>query len=114
MTLLLTILGTYYVITGVWPLISIRTFMMVTGPKTDLWLVKMVGLLAAASGTVYLFAVYLQGELSIPLMLLIVLNALAFIIIDIYYVIRQVISPIYLMDAVFQIIILAMLFVPLV
>jgi hypothetical protein len=26
--------GTYYLITGIWPLLSVRTFMLVTGPKT--------------------------------------------------------------------------------
>jgi hypothetical protein len=28
--------GLYFVITGVWPILSIRTFMMITGPKTDI------------------------------------------------------------------------------
>jgi hypothetical protein len=26
--------GVYFVATGVWPLVSIRTFMAITGPKT--------------------------------------------------------------------------------
>jgi hypothetical protein len=35
--------------TGLWPLVSIGTFQQVTGPKTDLWLVKTVGVLIAVS-----------------------------------------------------------------
>mgnify|MGYP003293179536 CR=1 FL=1 len=42
--------GGFYVLSGVWPLVSMRTFELVTGPKTDDWLVRMVGLLAAVIG----------------------------------------------------------------
>ncbi|VTR52312.1 Uncharacterised protein [Sphingobacterium thalpophilum] len=42
--------GIYYCLTGIWPVIHISSFMAVTGPKTDLWLVKMVGLLSLAIG----------------------------------------------------------------
>ena len=44
--------GIFYFATGVWPILSIRTFQMVTGPKTDLWLVKTVGVLIAVIGLV--------------------------------------------------------------
>ena len=37
----------YFLLTGIWPLLSIRTFQMVTGRKTDTWLVKTVGVLVA-------------------------------------------------------------------
>jgi hypothetical protein len=40
--------GVYYLLTGVWPLPSIGSFQRVTGPKTDLWLVRTVGVLVAA------------------------------------------------------------------
>jgi hypothetical protein len=33
-----------------------RTFLTITGPKTDLWLVKTVGLLLAANGAVRIYA----------------------------------------------------------
>jgi hypothetical protein len=32
--------GAYHLVTGVWPLVSMRTFASVTGPKVDKWLVK--------------------------------------------------------------------------
>ena len=40
----LTVQGLFYVVTGLWPLVSLSTFEFVTGPKTDDWLVHMVGL----------------------------------------------------------------------
>jgi hypothetical protein len=40
----------YYAITGVWPLVSRRTFEAVTGPKLEWWLVEAVGLLVTAIG----------------------------------------------------------------
>src|SRR5687767_3732081 len=43
--------GIYFLLTGVWPLVSMRTFEMVTGPKVDRWLVKTVGVLIAVIGS---------------------------------------------------------------
>lgn len=40
--------GIFYLITGIWPLVSINTFQKVTGPKQDLWLVRTVGVLITA------------------------------------------------------------------
>src|SRR5438874_8318552 len=37
--------GAYYVVSGVWPLLNMDSFEMVTGPKMDRWLVRTVGLL---------------------------------------------------------------------
>jgi hypothetical protein len=46
-----TLQAVYYVATGVWPLVSRSTFEAITGPKTDYWLVKTVGVLVAVIGT---------------------------------------------------------------
>jgi hypothetical protein len=46
--------GGYYVVIGIWPLISMRTFERVTGPKLDKWLVKTVGILVTVAGTTLL------------------------------------------------------------
>ena len=46
-----------YVLTGIWPWLSMRTFLKVTGPKADLWLVKTVGALVTVVGTVLGLAV---------------------------------------------------------
>ena len=38
----------FYVGTGVWPIVHRRSFERVTGPKTDFWLARTVGLNVAA------------------------------------------------------------------
>src|SRR4051794_41964369 len=48
--------GAYYTLTGLWPLVHMASFEAVTGPKTDDWLVRMVGLLAAVIGATLLTA----------------------------------------------------------
>lgn len=42
---ILLIQGLYWLVTGLWGLIDIHSFMIVTGPKTDIWLVKTVSVL---------------------------------------------------------------------
>src|SRR4051812_41755206 len=46
----LAVQGAYYLATGVWGLVNLRTFMLVTGPKTDTWLVKSVSVLVGFIG----------------------------------------------------------------
>jgi hypothetical protein len=52
--------GMYFLLTGVLPLISIRTFEAITGPKTDKWLVQTVGVLVTVIGAVLLLAAHAQ------------------------------------------------------
>ncbi|WP_242345504.1 hypothetical protein [Anaeromyxobacter terrae] len=48
--------GTYWVATGVWPIVHLRSFEVVTGPKQAGWLVKTVGALIAAVGATLVLA----------------------------------------------------------
>ena len=95
--------GLYYFTTGLWPLVSIRTFQMVTGPKTDLWLVKTVGVLVTAVGAVLGLA-GLRRQAAPEIALLAVSSATGLAGIDIVYVARRRISPIYLLDALGQLV----------
>lgn len=54
--ILARIQGGFYLVTGLWPLVSGGTFQRVTGFKADFWLAQTVGLLLAVSGTVLLAA----------------------------------------------------------
>ncbi|HWV72996.1 MAG TPA: hypothetical protein VN040_14845 [Pseudosphingobacterium sp.] len=72
--------------------------MMLTGEKTDIWLVKMVGLLSVAIGLVLL-----NGRKSADKKVLAIAAALAFIVIDVYYTFQGIISQIYLLDAAVQV-----------
>jgi hypothetical protein len=96
-----TIQGGYYLLTGIWALVDIYSFQLVTGPKTDLWLVRTVAVLIAVSGAVLLAAAY-RRRISPEIFLLAVGQAIGLMAIDIIYVSMGVISAIYLADAVVQ------------
>jgi hypothetical protein len=46
--------GIFYVATGVWPIVHMRSFEAVTGRKRDTWLVQTIGGLIAAVGVALL------------------------------------------------------------
>jgi hypothetical protein len=94
----------YILLTGLWPIVDIRSFMFVTGPKTDIWLVKTVGALLVPVGVSMLSAIARQD--SRPIKILGSGIALAFLSIDVYYASTDVISDIYLADAVVEIVFL--------
>ena len=104
--------GVYYLVTGVWPLVSIDTFQMVTGPKTDHlvtgresdhWLVNTVAVLVTSNALVLLLAAW-RNRPSPEVVLLAVGSALGLTAIDVVYVARDVIRPIYLADAALEIV----------
>jgi hypothetical protein len=99
--------GWYYVVTGVWPILDIDSFQLVTGPKVDLWLVRTVAVLVTVIGATLLVAVR-QRRLDAPIVLLAVGSALGLASIDIVYVVVGRIAPIYLLDAVAEIVLVAL------
>jgi drug/metabolite transporter (DMT)-like permease len=89
--------------TALWPFFSLRTFMAVTGPKTDVWVVKTVGSLLVVIGIALM--VGSSGEEIKPTTICLGLfSALALALIDIYYALQNVISKIYLGDATVELI----------
>ncbi len=96
---LLILQGLYFFATGVWPLVHMESFLAVTGPKTDLWLVRTVGVLVAVIGATLLLAAY-RRRLGAETAFLAVGGALGLMAIDVIYVSLNVIPPIYLLDAV--------------
>jgi hypothetical protein len=108
---LLWVQGVYYFITGIWPLLSIRTFQMVTGPKTDHlttgrqadhWLVMTVGVLICSIAITLLVAAW-RKSFHFELAILALTAAAALTGIDIFYVARGAIAKIYLLDAALEI-----------
>jgi hypothetical protein len=84
------------------------SFETVTGPKTDDWLVKMVGLLAAVIGGTLSLASQRANQ-TLEILSLAISSALAFTAIDLWYALSDRISSIYLADAVVEIAIVALL-----
>jgi hypothetical protein len=97
----------YTLITAVWPLIDIESFMAVTGPKNDIWLVKTVGALLIPVAICLLSYLFIRTDYR-PAFVLGSLTAIAFICVDCYYALHDVISDIYLADAGVEFVILAL------
>ena len=104
----LAVQGAYYLLTGIWPLVSLRTFEAVTGPKTDDWLVQTVGVLAAVIGAA-LFVGSWRWPPNRETLLLAVLAALGFAAVDVVFTVQGIISRVYLADAAVQVVVLAAL-----
>lgn len=98
--------GIYFFVTGIWPILSINTFQKVTGPKTDLWLVKTVGIILATIGAVLIFA-QVNAEINSSIILLAIGSARSLAIVEFVYGAKRVISPIYLADAIIELILIA-------
>lgn len=90
--------GAFFVVSGLWPVIHLRSFEAVTGPKVDGWLVKTVGALLAAVG-VPLLRAGRTGKVDGNLALAAAGTAASLAVIDLVYVPKGRISPIYLLDA---------------
>lgn len=101
MEILTWLQGIYFLFTGIWPLISIGSFQKVTGPKYDLWLVKTAGAVVTAIGGTLIIAA-IRDEYNAPIIFLAIGSAVGLAAIDIVYVIKRVIRPIYLSDAAIE------------
>ena len=97
--------GIYYVISGAWPLIAYRSFEAITGRKREPWLVKMVGLLTVVVGGVLVTDPTGRTRQARRLG---VGSALAYAAVDVWYAaVRRRISPVYLLDAFFELALVA-------
>jgi hypothetical protein len=97
----------YYFITAAWALVDIDSFIKVTGPKTDIWLVKTVAVLLLAICAAFSTA-FIQKIVNSPVVMLAVTCCLVLIIVDCYYVWTKTISKVYLLDAIIEFIVLVL------
>jgi hypothetical protein len=89
-----------YLATGIWPLLSPRSFQAVTGRKHDFWLAQTVGALVGVVGATLAIASVEERSLrSAPIRTLAAGSALSLAAVDIVFVTRRRISPVYLADA---------------
>lgn len=96
--IILLLQSIYFIGTGIWPLIHISSFMYISGPKTDVWLVKTVGALIMVIG-VTLFLARTRKKINLEVAVLAIGAAASLLAIDLIYVLNDTISPIYLFDA---------------
>lgn len=91
--------GTYNVVTGVWPLLSMRSFEAVLGPKVDRWLVRTVSGLLIGIG----IAQASTDRAALPVVRrLSALTAGTLLAVDATYALRGRIAKTYLFDAVVE------------
>jgi hypothetical protein len=90
--------GTYFLATGIWPLVSRRTFERVTGPKVDFWLAQTVGVLVASVGATMVVGAR-RRRIGPELEILAVSSAAGLAAIDLTFSLRGRISKVYLLDA---------------
>jgi hypothetical protein len=91
--------GFFFLVMGLWPVVSLRTFEAVSGPKTDHWLVITVGWLIAIIGAALLLAA-VRRNVGLEMFTLGIGAALALAGVDVVFVIKRMISPVYLLDVV--------------
>jgi hypothetical protein len=95
--------GSYYVSTGLWPLLHLKSFLAATGPKKEVWLVKTFGLLITVVGCSLVAGGARRRQQ--PVMEQVVLglgSALVLASVDAWYVFRRRIAPTYLVDSVVE------------
>jgi len=94
--------GTFNLVSGLWPLVHRRSFEGLLGAKADYWLVNTIGGLLVGNGFVQLCSTRsLQGRAAARLVGLGTASTLAMI--DLVYVSRRRISPVYLLDAAVEV-----------
>jgi hypothetical protein len=96
-----TVQGVYFLATGIWPLLSRRSFEAVTGPKADFWLAQTVGVLVTAIGATILVAEW-EKRITQEIELLAIASASGLALVDIVFVARARISRVYLLDALVE------------
>jgi hypothetical protein len=99
------IYSVYFLVSGIWPVVHMRSFLAVTGRKTDLWLVRTVGLLITAIGLCIGVAA-VEHQISLPILILAVASSGFLCLIDVIYVAKGVIAKIYLLDAAVEVVLI--------
>ena len=92
--------GAYFLVTGLWPILHMRSFEAITGPKFDRWLVKTTGGLIAAVGLALLAG---ARDRTRTVSVLGAGSACALGAADVVYVSRNRIPPVYLLDAAVEV-----------
>ncbi len=98
--------GIFYILTGIWPIVSIESFQLVTGPKHDLWLVKTVGAILTVIGITLIIAAVRQ-ESMVATAVLAIGSAVVLAGVDIIYFKKRIIAAIYLLDALAEFLFIA-------
>lgn len=93
--------GAYFLFTGLWPLADLASFLAVTGPKADLWLVRFFGALVCVPGMILVHAAW-RGDRHAGVWIAGPVCAAILGAGDVVFVTRGSIPPVYLIDAAIE------------
>jgi hypothetical protein len=93
--------GIYYVAIGLWPLLGPASYIGATGPKPDLWSLHATAILLVAVGLAVALA-SVRRRLHAELRLLALAVPLGLLVIDVAHVVAGRVVPVYLVDALAQ------------
>ena len=96
----LLVQGMYVLLTAVWALADIQSFMFITGPKTDVWLVRTVAVLLICISLFFLLSSKKSEEPRVTLTALVFSFGLAYI--DFYYTLNNTIRWVYALDGIVE------------
>jgi hypothetical protein len=95
--------GAYLVFIGAWPLLHLKSFAKVTGPKPEGWLTKAIGATFANIGIQLIQSALRGGKVRREVRSLAVRQAMTLAAFDFYYAgVRRRISPVYLGNGLVQ------------
>ncbi|MBX5484224.1 MAG: hypothetical protein IRZ16_20550 [Myxococcaceae bacterium] len=90
--------GAWWLVTGTWPILDLRSFERITGPKREGWLVKTVGALVAVIGAGLLIAGLRRRPIAPEVKVIAAGAACALGAVDLIYPLKKQIPPVYLAD----------------
>lgn len=94
--------------TGLWPIVYMDGFLAFTGPKTDLWLVRTMGLMLMVSGMVLMMAAAHRRQRSMETAALGIGVAVVLAGADIFFALTGQIPGVYLLDAAVEVLFLVL------
>jgi hypothetical protein len=99
---LLWIQGIYILLTAVWPLIDMESFLKISGPKTDIWLVKTVAVLLIPIAILFISTIFFSSH-PLPVLLVGIATSAGLASIELYYTANHTIKWVYAVDGILQI-----------
>ncbi len=94
--------GLYYVITGVWPLVHLASFLWVVGPKGDIFLLRTTSLLITVIGAALLMAAR-ERLPSLSVVVLGIAAAAVLALVEVWHI--SSLRPVYLLDTAAEVLI---------
>ncbi|WP_336514176.1 hypothetical protein [Pollutibacter soli] len=89
----------YTLVASLRAIADIKSLMVISGCKTDFWLVKTVAALVIAISICLISGLFFRGN-PLPILILSLTSAIALSTIDLYYLTNNTIGSVYLLDAV--------------